>query len=247
MKLALAVGHYPALSGQRLRAELDLLAAEPRGMARARVAARWRALRLWDSKYAASPRSVDRVRDAVRLLRLGRASGDRARCDRSAVTLIALFTDQRASGGDALPRASRDMAASPRDWSRRRRRPAPLARRLDGTRWRARSEIAEALGFAPHPGAGRGMASRRPAGAATHRVVSPPRSVRATAPVRRRRRCARRAARAPPWGNAWRALRRLRLDRLREDADATSARSSRRGCPSVTATMGRRGRRRRAT
>ena len=146
VKLALAVGDYPALSGQRLRAELDLLAAEPRGWRGFALLLRWGAFRLWDPKYAESPRSVDRVRDADRLCGWTKHAG--IDLDRSALTLIALLMDQPRpvvtrclerlayDGGPA--RVVQDAAAT-----------GPLARQLDGTRWRSRSEIAEALGSLP--------------------------------------------------------------------------------------------------
>lgn len=146
VKLALAVGHYPALSGQRLRAELDLLAAEPRGWRGFALLLRWGALRLWDSKYAASPGSVDRVRDAVRLCGLVKQAG--IDLNRSTVTLIALFTDQpRAVVTRCLGRLA--YSGEPARLVQEAAMTGPLARQLDGTRWRSRSEIAEALASRP--------------------------------------------------------------------------------------------------
>jgi tRNA nucleotidyltransferase (CCA-adding enzyme) len=142
VKLALAVRDYPALSGQRLRAELDLLAAEPRGWRGFTLLLGWKALRLWDPDYEGSRRSVDRVRAAVRLCRWARQA--RIEIDASEVILIALLADH--------PRSvvTRCLARLALDGERGRRvheaaMAGPLARRLDGTRWRSRSDIAEAL------------------------------------------------------------------------------------------------------
>jgi tRNA nucleotidyltransferase (CCA-adding enzyme) len=143
VKLALAVGRYPALSGQRLRAELDLLAAEPRRGRGVALLLRWRALRLWDRAYAESPAGVDRVRAATRLL--GWAERGRLPLHPTHVMLIALLTDQ------SRPVTARCLGRLALDGEPARRiqegaMAATLARRLDGARWRSPSQIAEALG-----------------------------------------------------------------------------------------------------
>ena len=52
LALALRIGDYPALSGQRLRAEIDLLAAESiRPTGAFDRALRWQLLRLWDRRF----------------------------------------------------------------------------------------------------------------------------------------------------------------------------------------------------
>src|SRR5262245_36219611 len=58
VKLALAVADYPSLSGQRLRAELDLMATEPRGWRGLALLLEWKALRLLDAEYEASERTM---------------------------------------------------------------------------------------------------------------------------------------------------------------------------------------------
>ncbi len=142
LRLALGVGGYPALSGQRLRAELDLIAAEPRAWRGLALLLSWKALRLWDPEYRESVRSVDRVRAAARLCRWARRAG--IELDAGEVAMIALLVDQRAGvvtrclarlalGGEPGTRVYAGATA------------APLARRLDSARRQRPSEIAEAL------------------------------------------------------------------------------------------------------
>jgi tRNA nucleotidyltransferase (CCA-adding enzyme) len=146
--LALTVGRYPALSGQRLRAELDLLAAEPRGWRGFAQLLRWKALRLWDPAYAESRRSVERVRDADRLCRWLLREG--LPLDPSLATLIALLTDQPpAVRARCLGRLA--LSGEPARRVQEAAMTGPLARQLDGARPRARSAIVELLRARPLP------------------------------------------------------------------------------------------------
>lgn len=146
VRLALGLGDYPALSGQRLRAELDLLAAEPRGRRGFAWLLRWKALRLWDPEYDASRRGVERVGAAVRFCRWARRAG--IELDPSEATLIALLVDEPPS---VVPRCLARLAfhGEPARRIYEAATAAPLARRLDSARWRGPSEIAEAL--RPYP------------------------------------------------------------------------------------------------
>src|SRR4029077_3512119 len=51
LALVLRIGDFPALSGQRLRAEIDLLAAEAAPARAFDRALRWQLLRLWDRRF----------------------------------------------------------------------------------------------------------------------------------------------------------------------------------------------------
>lgn len=147
LKVALDVGRYPALSGQRLRAELDLMMAERRGFAGLERLLEWNALRLWDPGYRASAASVRHVRAAAWLTRWARRAD--VELDASDVATIALLVDQRAA---VVTRCLARLAigGEPGDRFRAAATDAPLGRRLDERRWQRPSEIAEALrSFAP--------------------------------------------------------------------------------------------------
>jgi len=142
LELALRVGAYPALSGQRLRVEVDLTAADSTGWRGFELLLRWRALKLWHPGYRVSRNVVGRVRAAARLLaRTGRTG---VGVDAGELALIALLADQPigvaqrclarlAVTGDPARRLLEGMAAR------------PLARQLDGNAWRRPSEVADAL------------------------------------------------------------------------------------------------------
>ncbi len=142
LRLALRVGDYPALSGQRLRAELDLLASEPRGWRGLELLLKWGGLKLWEQGYLVSSRGPNRVRAAERLCSWARRVG--IGLDPSEVALIALLADQRAP---IVTRCLARLALSGEPFSRlyAAATAAPLARRLDGGRWRRPSEVALAL------------------------------------------------------------------------------------------------------
>jgi len=210
LRLALAVGDYPALSGTRLRAELELMASEPRGWRGFALLLRWKALRLWDRRYDESRRGADRVRAAARLCRWAGRAG--IEMDPGEVTVIALLLDQSASvvtrclarlAFDGEPaRRIRDAVMS-----------ASLARGIDGARWRTASSLADALRPLPvQVLAGAWLRAGRPAqrriewflrrGRAVRPLLSGDDVVALGVP------------RGPAVGECLAALRRLRLDRL---------------------------------
>ncbi len=71
--LALRIGDYPALSGQRLRGEFDRLAREPGPWAALQLILRWKALRLWDRRYRTTSMAPRRLGDAAHLQAWARA------------------------------------------------------------------------------------------------------------------------------------------------------------------------------
>jgi tRNA nucleotidyltransferase/poly(A) polymerase len=148
VRLAVAIGEYRALSGQRLRAEHDLMTAEPRGWRGFELLLRWRALHLWDPAYEESRRSADRVRAAARLCRWARQA--EIELDPREVTVIALLVDQAPA---VVTRCLARLAVhgEPARWLYEAATAARLARRLDGARWRSPSAIAEALRSCPVP------------------------------------------------------------------------------------------------
>jgi tRNA nucleotidyltransferase (CCA-adding enzyme) len=146
LKLALAVGHYPALSGQRLHAELELMAAEPNGWKGLQWLLRWNALRLWDPRYESSGRSADRVKTAVRFHR--RLAREGIEMDPGRVIVIALLIDQpRPVVMRCLARLAIRGAPARRIYEAATA--TPLSRRLDSARWRRPSDVADALRSSP--------------------------------------------------------------------------------------------------
>jgi tRNA nucleotidyltransferase (CCA-adding enzyme) len=71
IRLAVACAPYPALSGQRLWREIELVAAEPRARAAFELLIRWSAPRIWNFRGG----STARLRDAERLRRWARGAG----------------------------------------------------------------------------------------------------------------------------------------------------------------------------
>jgi tRNA nucleotidyltransferase (CCA-adding enzyme) len=131
LALALAVGEYPALSGQRLRAELDLLGAEAEARQGFALLLRWGALRLWHRGYRATPRAPGRLRAAARLLGWARRAG--VALDPAEVFLVALLLDQPAAVAarclerlaiTGQPRAALGAASEAARLARRLGRPA---------------------------------------------------------------------------------------------------------------------------
>jgi tRNA nucleotidyltransferase (CCA-adding enzyme) len=145
LSLALKVGNYRALSGQRLRAEIELLTAEPRGWRGIELLLRWDVLRIWDRGYRTSSKVVERVRDAGRLCRWARAKG--IELDPSEVALIALLVDQRAA---VVTRCLARLGLSGEPFRRLHAaaRAEPLARWLVRAARRP-SDVAEALRSVP--------------------------------------------------------------------------------------------------
>ena len=146
VELALRVGAYPALSGQRLRVEIDLIAAETTGWKAFELLLKWKALKIWHAGYRVTKAVVSRARAAARFLSWAHRAG--VGVDAGDLALIALLADQRievaegclarlAITGDPARRLHEGMAAG------------PLARQLDGSAWRRPSEVAEALDRRP--------------------------------------------------------------------------------------------------
>ncbi|HXJ84267.1 MAG TPA: hypothetical protein VMS64_36975 [Candidatus Methylomirabilis sp.] len=143
IRLALRVAAYPALSGQRLRAEVELMVAEPQGWRGLASLLRWKALRLWDADYEESRRGVGRIRAGARLRRWAKRSG--IELDASEVMVIALLVDQH----PAVVSRCLERLAFRGEPARRLQEAATataLARRLDRERLPGPSAIADALG-----------------------------------------------------------------------------------------------------
>jgi len=139
--LAIQVARYPALSGQRLRAELDLVMDEEDPWRALGLLLSWGALRLWDVSYRVTGRSRARLASARALLRWARAA--RIAVDGPGLALLALLFDQSRPVADRCVRrlaiaggpATRLDPGAARD----------LARRLASPRARRPSRVAEAL------------------------------------------------------------------------------------------------------
>lgn len=145
LRVALRVGDYPALSGHRLRVELDLLAAEGRSRGAVARLLDWRALRLWDRGYRASPDTLRRLRAVDRLRAWAEQAG--IALDPGEVLLVALLLDQRPRVvGRCLERLA--ITGEPLSALRQAAAAATLARRLDGRAFR-RSEAALVLNAWP--------------------------------------------------------------------------------------------------
>src|SRR5215831_8729111 len=142
LAVALRVGSYPALSGQRLRAELDLIAGERRGFAGLERLLEWNAFRLWDRDFRTSPASVCHVRAAAQLSRW--SSRSKIEIDVTELAVIALLVDQRT---DVVTRCLARLALTGERAARLRTVTTArlLARRLDGPNWRRPSQMAARL------------------------------------------------------------------------------------------------------
>jgi tRNA nucleotidyltransferase (CCA-adding enzyme) len=92
LALALRIGDFPALSGQRLRAEIDLLAAESPATGAFDRALRWQLLRLWDRRFRVAGGVRAHLRAVRRFEERARAAG--AAVDGSDLTLLALLAGQ---------------------------------------------------------------------------------------------------------------------------------------------------------
>lgn len=92
LALALRIGDFPALSGQRLRAEIDLLAAEAPATGAFDRALRWELLRLWDRRFRVAPGVRAHLRAVRRFEKRARAAG--AAVDERDLTLVALLAGQ---------------------------------------------------------------------------------------------------------------------------------------------------------
>src|SRR5215510_6572068 len=141
LALAYALAPYPALSGQRLLAELELVMAEGEPWRALGLLLEWGALRLWDPSYRVTAATRRRLAEARALLSWARESG--ITVDATELVLLSVLFDQSrpvaarclrrlavASGLAAMvdPAAARD-----------------LARRLASMRPRRSSRVAELL------------------------------------------------------------------------------------------------------
>jgi tRNA nucleotidyltransferase (CCA-adding enzyme) len=92
LRLALGGRPYPALSGQRLLAELALIVREPAGWQALAHLLHWGAFRLWDRGYRSGGGGQERLRAARRLVAwIGSAAIEADALD---VALLALLVDQ---------------------------------------------------------------------------------------------------------------------------------------------------------
>jgi len=142
---ALALAHdlapYPALSGQRLLAELELVMDEREPWRALALLLDWRAFRLWDFSYRATPATRRRLGDLRALLSWARESG--ITVDAVEFALLCLLFDQPRPVAERCLRrlavasglAARVDPAGARD----------LARRLIALRPRRSSRVAELL------------------------------------------------------------------------------------------------------
>lgn len=214
VRLALAAPEYPALSGQRLRAEIDLLTAEPTARQGLELVLRWGLPTLWSRAYHGSPKTRARLRALGQFRARATAA---AGIDAGEMALVALLMDQPGRAArESLDRlavrgepAARILAAIAA---------GDLARRLGCPGLRP-SEVADAL--RPLPPAvlagawlrGRGRARRRiewflGEGSGVRPLLSGEDVVRLGVP------------RGPRVGECLAALRRLRLDgRLTSDEE----------------------------
>ncbi len=141
LALALEVGAYPALSGQRLHAEHALVMDEAEPWRALGLLLGWGAFRLWDASYRVTAQSRARLASARLFLRWAR--GARITVDSAELTLLALLFDQSRPVADRCVRrlavagggAARIDAGAAR----------ALARRLVSVGPRRPSRVAEVL------------------------------------------------------------------------------------------------------
>lgn len=107
LALAWKVAEYPALSGQRLRTELDLIMDEPDPWSVLGLLLGWRAMKLWDPGFRVTRRSRGRLRAARRLAAWAQGAGVAVEPGRLA--LCALLVDQPRS---AVERCLRRLAVT---------------------------------------------------------------------------------------------------------------------------------------
>jgi len=125
LALARRVGEFPALSGQRLHAELDLVMAEPDPWGVLALLLGWGAFRIWDPGFRVTRRSRGRLRAARSLAAWAHGAG--VAVEAGGLALVALLFDQpRATAERCLRRlavaginAARLDAATARSLARR--------------------------------------------------------------------------------------------------------------------------------
>jgi tRNA nucleotidyltransferase (CCA-adding enzyme) len=141
LALAWRAGEYPALSGQRLHAELDLVMDEPDPWGVLGLLLGWGALRIWDPGFRVTRRSRGRLRAARSLAAWAHGAG--IAVEAGGLALVALLFDQpRTTAKRCLRRlavagvdAARLDAATARSLAQRvgaqvRRRPSQVAAML---------------------------------------------------------------------------------------------------------------------
>jgi tRNA nucleotidyltransferase (CCA-adding enzyme) len=122
LRLGVRIAKYPALSGQRLFAELELLAGEPEASMAFKLLLGWKALKLWNIGYRFMPEISRRLLAVSRLMAWARAQG--IGVDASELYLVSLLADQRlpvataalhrlAVSGEPLARLRAALAARP--------------------------------------------------------------------------------------------------------------------------------------
>jgi tRNA nucleotidyltransferase (CCA-adding enzyme) len=141
LALALRLGAYPAMSGQRLVGEIELIMEEPDPWRVLALLLRWGAFRLWDAAYRSTRTSSSRLSKARALTRWARGAG--VGLDATELALLTLLFDQARPVADRCLRrlAVRDPAARLLDAEPGRR----LARRLDRAPRMRPSQVAEAM------------------------------------------------------------------------------------------------------
>jgi tRNA nucleotidyltransferase (CCA-adding enzyme) len=141
LDLACRVGQYPALSGQRLHAELELVMDEPEPWKALGLLLGWGAFRLWDPAYRVTRRSRGRLAAARSFAAWARGAG--VAIEAGGLALRALLFDQaRPTAERCLRRlAVAFVQAAQIDTAGAR----ALARRLGAKTLRRPSQVAETL------------------------------------------------------------------------------------------------------
>jgi len=143
--LALKAGEYPALSGQRLHAELELVMDEPDPWSVLGLLLGWGALRIWDPGFRPARRSRVRLRAARSFAAWAHRAGVAVEAGRLA--LVALLFDQARATAE---RCLRRLAVTGLDAARLDSTIArSLARRVGAEIRRRPSQVAEMLRPAP--------------------------------------------------------------------------------------------------
>jgi len=92
LALALRVGRYPALSGERLQSEIELIMSELDPWRVLTLLLGWGAFRLWDPAYRVTSRSAARIGTARSLARWAHGAG--LALDATELAILALLFDQ---------------------------------------------------------------------------------------------------------------------------------------------------------
>lgn len=145
LALSRRAGEYPALSGQRLRAELDFVMDGPDPWSALGLLLGWGALRIWDPGFRVTRRSRGRLRAARSLTAWAHRAG--VAVEAGGLALVALLFDQpRTTAERCLRRlAVAGVAAARLDAATAR----SLARRVGAQAERRPSQVAEMLRPAP--------------------------------------------------------------------------------------------------